>query len=156
MVYKMTFKKIFLAVFSALLLIGLAGCVGQKDPASTVSQQAYNYVWNRSNGKTIKGALYFGVSDKNQGYYRKYSYTLDHTDANFDSDVKDEKHTYSISKDGKTISLSDDGDGNNSGIGSGNAAVMLKDISINGDKITARVYYHDDDEGDITLTPVKE
>lgn len=60
-----------------------------------------------------------------------------------------------IFKDGKTISLSDDGDGNNSGIGSNVAAVMLKDASINGDKITARVYYYDD-EGDITLTPVKE
>ena len=33
---------------------------------------------------------------------------------------------------------------------------MLKDVSINGDKITARVYYYDNDEGDITLTPVKD
>lgn len=104
----MTFKRLFLAVFSVLLVIGLAGCFGKKDLSETVSQQAYNYVWNKSNGKTIKGALYFGVSDKNQGYYRKYSYTLDNTDANFDSDVKKEKNTYSISKDGKTISLGDD------------------------------------------------
>ena len=152
----MTFKKLFLAVFSVLLVIGLAGCFGKKDLSETVSQQAYNYVWKRSNGKTIKGALYFGVADKNQGYYRKYSDTLDHIDPNFDGDVKKEKHTYSVSKDGKTISLSDDGDGNSSGIGSNVAAVMLKDVSIKGDKITARVYYYKDDEGEITLTPVKE
>ena len=152
----MTFKKLFLAVFSVILVIGLAGCFGKKDLSETVSQQAYNYVWKRSNGKTIKGALYFGVADKNQGYYIKYSDTLDHRDPNFDSDVKDEKHTYSISKDGKIVSLSDDGDGNGSGIGSNVAAVMLKDASINGDKITARVYYYKDDEGEITLTPVKE
>lgn len=152
----MTFKKLFLAVFSVLLVISLAGCFGKKDLSETVSQQAYNYVWKRSNGKTIKGALYFGVADKNQGYYRKYSDTLDHIDPNFDGDVKKEKHTYSVSKDGKTISLSDDGDGNSSGIGSNVAAVMLKDVSIKGDKITARVYYYDDDEGDITLTPVKD
>ena len=152
----MTFKKLFLAVLSVILVIGLAGCFGKKDLAETVSQQAYNYVLKRSNGKTIKGALYFGVADKNQGYYRKYSDTLDHIDPNFDGDVKKEKHTYSISKDGKTISLSDDGDGNSSGIGSNVAAVMLKDVSIKGDKITARVYYYKDDEGEITLTPVKE
>lgn len=152
----MTFKKLFLAVFSVLLVISLAGCFGKKDLSETVSQQAYNYVWKRSNGKTIKGALYFGVADKNQGYYRKYSDTLDHIDPNFDGDVKKEKHTYSVSKDGKTISLSDDGDGNSSGIGSNVAAVMLKDVSIKGDKITARVYYYKDDEGEITLTPVKE
>lgn len=152
----MTFKKLFLAVFSVILVIGLAGCFGKKDLAETVSQQAYNYVWKRSNGKTIKGALYFGVADKNQGYYIKYSDTLDHRDPNFDSDVKDEKHTYSISKDGKIVSLSDDGDGNGSGIGSNVAAVMLKDVSVKGDKITARVYYYKDDEGEITLTPVKE
>lgn len=139
-----------------LLVISLAGCFGKKDLSETVSQQAYNYVWKRSNGKTIKGALYFGVADKNQGYYRKYSDTLDHIDPNFDGDVKKEKHTYSVSKDGKTISLSDDGDGNSSGIGSNVAAVMLKDVSIKGDKITARVYYYKDDEGEITLTPVKE
>ena len=152
----MTFKKLFLAVFSVLLVISLAGCFGKKDLSETVSQQAYNYVWKRSNGKTIKGALYFGVADKNQGYYRKYSDTLDHIDPNFDGDVKKEKHTYSVSKDGKTISLSDDGDGNSSGIGSNVDAVMLKDVSIKGDKITARVYYYKDDEGEITLTPVKE
>lgn len=152
----MTFKKLFLAVFSVLLVISLAGCFGKKDLSETVSQQAYNYVWKRSNGKTIKGALYFGVADKNQGYYRKYSDTLDHIDPNFDGDVKKEKHTYSVSKDGKTISLSDDGDGNSSGIGSNVAAVMLKDVSIKGDKFTARVYYYKDDEGEITLTPVKE
>jgi len=68
---------------------------------------------------------------------------------------KEPRALFLISKDGKTISLSDDGDGNNSGIGSNVAVVMLKDASINGDKITARVYYYDD-EGDITLTPVKE
>mgnify|MGYP004476147269 CR=1 FL=1 len=152
----MTFKKLFLAVFSVLLLIGIAGCVGKKDLASTVSQQAYNYVWTDEKGHKTKGALYFGVADKNQGYYIKYSDTLNHRDPNFDSDVKDEKHTYSISKDGKIISLSDDGDGNGSGIGSNVAAVMLKDVSVKGDKITARVYYYKDDEGEITLTPVKE
>ena len=69
---------------------------------------------------------------------------------------KEPSALFLISNDDKTISLSDDGDGNNSGIGSNVAAVMLKDASINGDKITARVYYYDDDEGDIILTPVKE
>ena len=69
---------------------------------------------------------------------------------------KEPRALFLISKEGKTISLSDDGDANKSGIGSNVAAVMLKDVSINGDKITARVYYYDDDEGDITLTPVKD
>lgn len=152
----MTFKKVFLAVFSAILLIGLAGCVGQKDLASTVSQQAYTYVWNQGNGKPVEGSIYFGVSDKNQGYYRKYSYTMERTNANLDGDVKDEKHTYSISKDGKSISLDDDGEGNNSGLGSNVAAVMLRDVSFNGDKITAKVYLHNANDGDIILTPVKD
>ena len=108
------------------------------------------YVIFEIKGEYIKWHL------KNQGYYIKYSDTLKHRDPNFDSDVKEEKHTYSISKDGKTISLSDDGDGNGSGIGSNVAAVMLKDVSVKGDKITARVYYYKDDEGEIILTPVKE
>lgn len=157
MVYKMTLKKLFLAVFSALLLIGLAGCVGQKDLASTVSQQAYNYVWTDENGGKEEGALYFGVADKNQGYYRKYSSTLNGTKATFDSDVKKEKNTYSISKDGTAISLSDDGDGNNSGIGTNVAALELKKVKVNNGTITAEVwYYSKDHRGEITLTPVKE
>ena len=72
----MTFKKLFLAVFSVILVIGLAGCFGKKDLAKTVSQQAYNYVWTDEKGHKTKGALYFGVADKNQGYYIKYSDTL--------------------------------------------------------------------------------
>lgn len=31
----MTFKKLFLAVFSVLLVIGLAGCFGKKDLSET-------------------------------------------------------------------------------------------------------------------------
>lgn len=156
MVYKMTFKKLFLAVFSALLLIGLAGCVGQKDLASTVGQQAYNYVWTDEEGRKEEGALYFGVADKNQGYYRKYENKLDNTRATFDSDVKEEKHTYSISKDGSSISLSNDGEGNNSGIGSNVDALELKKVKMNNGDITAEVWYYGrSHKGDITLTPVK-
>ena len=43
---------------------------------------------------------------------------------------KEPRALFLISKDGKTISLSDDGDANKSGIGSNVAAVMLKDVSI--------------------------
>lgn len=153
----MTFKKLFLAVFSAFLLISLAGCVGQKDLASTLSQQAYNYVWIDENNGKEEGALYFGVIENNQGYYRKYSNSLDSTKATFDSDVKKEKHTYSISKDGASISLSDDGQGNNSGIGTNVAALELKKVKMNNGVISAEVWYHSrDHRGEITLTPVKD
>lgn len=157
MVYKMTFKKIFLAIFSALLLIGLAGCVGQKDLASTVSQQAYNYEIALENGKTVKGGLYFGSSDKNQGYYRKFEDTISTVKPTFDGDVKKYKNSYTISKAGDSISLDHDGSGDYSGVGSDVAPVTFKNVKIDGEQIKAKVFYRGDDYyGDITLTPVKE
>ena len=153
----MIFKKLFLAVFSVLVVIGLAGCFGKKDLSETVSQQAYNYVWTDEEGRKEEGALYFGVADKNQGYYRKYESKLDNTRATFDSDVKKEKHTYSISKDGSSISLSNDGEGNNSGIGSNVDALELKKVKMKNGGITAEVWYYGrSHKGDITLTPVKD
>lgn len=153
----MTFKKLFLAVFSVLLVIGLAGCFGKKDLSETVSQQAYNYEITLENGKSVKGGVYFGIADKNQGYYRKFEDTLSSVKPTFDGDVKKYKNTYTISKDGKSISLDHDGSGDYSGLGSDVAPVTLKEVKVNGDKINGKVYYRGDDYyGDITLTPVKD
>lgn len=153
----MTFKKLFLAVFSVLLVIGLAGCFGKKDLSETVSQQAYNYEITLENGKSVKGGMYFGIADKNQGYYRKFEDTLSSVKPTFDGDVKKYKNTYTISKDGKSISLDHDGSGDYSGLGSDVAPVTLKEVKVNGDKINGKVYYRGDDYyGDITLTPVKD
>lgn len=153
----MTFKKLFLAIFSVILVIGLAGCFGKKDLASTVSQQAYNYEITLENGKSVKGGVYFGIADKNQGYYRKFEDTLSSVKPTFDGDVKKYKNTYTISKDGTSISLDHDGSGDYSGLGSDVAPVTLKEVKVNGDKINGKVYYRGDDYyGDITLTPVKD
>lgn len=153
----MTFKKLFLSVFSLILVIGLAGCFGKKDLAETVSQQAYNYEITLENGKSVKGGVYFGIADKNQGYYRKFENTLSSVKPTFDGDVKKYKNTYTISKDGTLISLDHDGSGDYSGLGSDVAPVTLKEVKVNGDKINGKVYYRGDDYyGDITLTPVKD
>lgn len=153
----MTFKKLFLAVFSVLLVISLAGCFGKKDLSETVSQQAYNYEITLENGKSVKGGVYFGIADKSQGYYRKFEDTLSSVKPTFDGDVKKYKNTYTISKDGKSISLDHDGSGDYSGLGSDVAPVTLKEVKVNGDKINGKVYYRGDDYyGDIILTPVKD